>query len=51
MPRRKKKVTEMTDDELVRKLFPKPVVEEMKRIAHENDEKPLPKHRDSSKPE
>ena len=46
MPRRKKKdVTEMTTEELARHVFPKKVVEELKRVAHENDEKPEPKPR------
>jgi hypothetical protein len=39
MPRRKKKATEMTTEELARRVFPKEVVEELERIAHENDEK------------
>jgi hypothetical protein len=43
MPKRRKKATEMTDRELERRIFPKPVLEELKRIAHENDGKPEPK--------
>ena len=39
MPRRKKKVAEMTTDELARRVFPKKVVDEIKRVAHESDEK------------
>jgi hypothetical protein len=39
MPRRKKKATEMTTEELARRVFPKEVVEELERIAHEQDEK------------
>lgn len=38
MPRRKKKATEMTTDELARRVFPKKVVNEVKRVAHEKDE-------------
>lgn len=40
MPKRsKKKVTEMTNDELARLVFPKKVVDEVKRIARESDAK------------
>ena len=39
MPRRKKKLTELPDEKLIRKLFPKKVVDKMKEIAHEKDEK------------
>lgn len=39
MPKRKKKATEMTTEELARRVFPKKVVEEVKRIACESDEK------------
>ena len=38
MPRRKKKATELTTDELEQRVFPKKAVEELKRIAHEGDE-------------
>ena len=38
MPRRKKRATEMTTEELAKKLFPKKVVDEVKRIAHEGEE-------------
>ena len=39
MPKRKQKdVTEMTTDELARHVFPKKVVDKLKRIAHEKDE-------------
>lgn len=37
MPRKKRKVTEMTDKEAIRKLFPKKVVDEADRVAHEKD--------------
>jgi hypothetical protein len=43
MPRKKKSPNEMTTEELARFVFPKKVVEEAKRIAHENDEKKPPK--------
>ncbi len=39
MPRKKKKLTELPDDKLIRKLFPKKVVDKMKEIAHEKDKK------------
>ena len=37
MPKRKKKLTELPDEKLMRKLFPKKVVDKMKEIAHEKD--------------
>ena len=41
MPRKKKEKdpNEMTTEELARKLFPPAVIEEVKRIARENDER------------
>jgi len=39
MPERKKKANEMTTEELARRVFPKKVVDELKKIAHQNDEK------------
>jgi hypothetical protein len=39
MPRKKKKLIELPDDKLIRKLFPKKVVDKMKEIAHEKDKK------------
>ena len=41
--RKKKKPHEMTNDELARFVFPAKVVEEAKRIAHQNDEPKPPK--------
>ncbi|MBI4301920.1 MAG: hypothetical protein HY664_04895 [Chloroflexi bacterium] len=38
MPRRKKRPIDMTTEELARKVFPKKVIEELKKIAHEKDE-------------
>ena len=38
MPRRKKKATELTTDEMEKRVFPQSVVDELKRIAHEGDE-------------
>jgi hypothetical protein len=45
VPRKKKRVTEMPDSEAIRKLFPKKVVDQVERIAHEKDkpEKPSKK--------
>ena len=37
MPRKKQKLTELPDDKLIRKLFPKKVIDKMKDIAHEKD--------------
>ena len=37
MPRRKKKASELTIDEAMKKLFPKKVREELHRVAHERD--------------
>ncbi|MCH8801750.1 MAG: hypothetical protein IH963_12660 [Chloroflexi bacterium] len=37
MPR-KKKASELTTDELEKRVFPKKAVEELKRIAHEREE-------------
>ena len=39
MPRKKKKLTERPDEEVIKKLFPKKVVDKMKEIAHEKDKK------------
>ena len=39
MPKKKKKPTELPDKEAIRKLFPKKVVDEAERIAHERDNK------------
>jgi hypothetical protein len=36
MPRRKKKARELTDEEVMKKLFPKPVREEAKKTAQES---------------
>lgn len=51
MPRRKKKPIEMTTDELARLVFPKQVVQEVKRIAQEQNEKPEPKRKRPSEPD
>lgn len=51
MPKRKKKAQEMTDEELKRRIFPKKVLGEIRRIAHEGedkDEQPKPEPNNSS---
>ncbi len=37
MPRKKVRNTELPDKEAIKKLFPKKVVEEAERVAHEKD--------------
>ena len=39
MPKNKKRPQDMTTEELAKKVFPKKVREELKRIAHEKDDK------------
>ena len=39
MPRRKKKARELTKDEAMKKLFRKPLRDELYRVAHEKDKK------------
>ncbi len=46
MPR-KKKASELTTDELEKRVFPKKAVEELKRIAHEGEE-PVDSEADNS---
>ncbi len=43
MPRRKKKAHELTTEEAMKKLFPKPLRDEAKRIALESRKKPTRK--------
>ena len=38
MPRKKKEPTELPDKDAIRELFPRKVVEEAERIAHEHDD-------------
>lgn len=40
--RKPKPASEMTDKELEQRLFPKPVLEELLRIAHEGDDDSKP---------
>ena len=44
---KKKPASEMTTEELARRVFPKKVVDELKRIAHEDDE---PEEPDKTEP-
>ena len=39
MPNKKKKLTELTDEKLIGKLFHKKVVDKLKEVAHEKDKK------------
>ena len=39
MPRRKKKAIELTKDEAMKRLFPKPIRDAAYKVAHENDKK------------
>ena len=39
MPRRKKQARELTKDEAMKKMFPKKVRDELRRVAHEKDDK------------
>ena len=41
MPRRKKSARELTKDEAMKKLFPKKARDELERVAHEKDKKPV----------
>lgn len=40
MPKSKKHPKDMTTEELARKVFPKKVLDHLKKIAHEKDDKP-----------
>ena len=37
MPRKKKPITEMKTDEVMKELFPKEVIKKAKEVAHEKD--------------
>jgi hypothetical protein len=39
MPKRKKDITELTDEKLMPKLFHKKVRDKLKEVAHEKDKK------------
>ena len=39
MPRKKQRLNELPDEKVIKKLFPKKVVEKAKEVAHEKDSK------------
>jgi hypothetical protein len=39
MPKKKQKLTEQPDEKVIKKLFPKKVVDKLKEVAHEKDDK------------
>lgn len=39
MPRKKKRLTDRPDEEVIKKLFPKKVIDKAKNVAHEKDDK------------
>ena len=39
MPKKKVKITELPDEQAIKKLFPKKVVDKVKEVAHEKDSK------------
>jgi hypothetical protein len=39
MPKKKQRLRDKPTEEVIRKLFPKKVVDKMKEIAHEKDKK------------
>lgn len=39
MPRKKPKLTELPDKEVIKKLFPKEVIDMADKVAHERDNK------------
>ncbi|MBI4202500.1 MAG: hypothetical protein HY532_05245 [Chloroflexi bacterium] len=49
MAKPKKPATEMTDQELEKRVFPKKVLDELKRIAHKDDEPETKEPIDSSR--
>jgi hypothetical protein len=49
MPKRKKTARDMTNEELARDVFPKKVVEELKKVARESEKKPKSHKTDSSR--
>ena len=48
MPKRKKKATEMTTEELAKRLFPPKVLKKAKEIAHQGEEEPIKKNQKPS---
>ena len=52
MPRKKKMPIDWTTEEAMKKLFPKPVRDELYRVAHEKDDpNEKPEKKDLSQPE
>ena len=49
MPKKKQRLTNKPDDVVIRKLFPKKVVEEAKRVAHEKNNVQSHTKKDSTK--
>ena len=39
MPKKKQKLTDKPTEEVIKKLFPKKVVDKLKEVAHEKDSK------------
>jgi len=39
MPKKKKTARDMTTEEIAKRVFPKKVIEEIERVAHESDER------------
>ena len=39
MPRKKKTAKDLTTEEMAKKVFPKKALEELKKLAHERDDK------------
>jgi hypothetical protein len=40
MPKNKKQPKDMTTEELAKRVFPKKILEHLKKIVHEKDDKP-----------
>jgi len=39
MPKKKQRLTDKPTEEVIKKLFPKKVVDKVKKVAHEKDDK------------
>ena len=48
MPRRKKKASELTTEEAMKKMFPKKVREKLHEVAHKKDDEPEKQTSESS---
>ena len=40
MPKKKKTAKDMTNEELAKRVFPKKVLDKLREVAHEKDDKP-----------